>query len=247
MNTTVAGHRPVPLHERIRADIAGRILSGDWPPGHRIPFEHELMQNYGCARMTVNKALSALAEAGLIVRRRRAGSFVAMPRQDRALLEIQDFVAESVRSGLPYRHEIRSRQTGTVAPPEAERFELTVGAPVLRLSCRHWIGESPVAVEERLILTDAVPEAMTATFAETPPGSWLLGRVPWSRAEHVIRAVNADADLAADLSVPRGSACLVLDRRTWLKDTPITAVRITYPGDRHRFVARFSPAGEAAR
>lgn len=63
------------LSVRIRGDIERRILSGEWPPGHRILYEHELMAEYGCARMTVNRVLSSLAEAGLIERRRRAGSF----------------------------------------------------------------------------------------------------------------------------------------------------------------------------
>ena len=52
------------LHRRIRSDIAERILSGEWSPGFRIPFEHELMEEYGCSRMTVNKALAPLAERG---------------------------------------------------------------------------------------------------------------------------------------------------------------------------------------
>ncbi|HET7413771.1 MAG TPA: GntR family transcriptional regulator, partial [Pararhizobium sp.] len=60
------------LHQRIMADIEEKILSGAWPPGHRIPFEHELTAEYGCSRMTVNKALTQLARAGLIARRRRA-------------------------------------------------------------------------------------------------------------------------------------------------------------------------------
>ena len=78
------------LHQRIRADIEKRILKGAWRPGHRIPFEHELMEQYGCARMTVNKAISSLVATGLIVRRRRVGSFVAEPRAHSAVLEIPD-------------------------------------------------------------------------------------------------------------------------------------------------------------
>ena len=30
------------LHQRILSDIEGRIVSGEWPPGHRIPFELDL-------------------------------------------------------------------------------------------------------------------------------------------------------------------------------------------------------------
>ena len=57
---------PAALHQRIRTDIEAKILSGDLGPGDRIPFEHELTAQYGCSRMTVSKAISALAEAGLI-------------------------------------------------------------------------------------------------------------------------------------------------------------------------------------
>ena len=73
----------IPLHQRIRSEIEGRILSGEWAPGYRIPFEHEMMARHRCARMTVSKALSGLASAGLIVRRKGSGSFVARPRLDR--------------------------------------------------------------------------------------------------------------------------------------------------------------------
>ncbi|MGG2473725.1 histidine utilization repressor, partial [Rhizobium sp. BR5] len=30
------------LHQRILSDIEGRIVSGEWPPGHRLPFEVDL-------------------------------------------------------------------------------------------------------------------------------------------------------------------------------------------------------------
>ncbi|MGO4842794.1 GntR family transcriptional regulator, partial [Rhizobiaceae sp. 2RAB30] len=94
------------LHQRILNDIRDRILSGEWPPGFRIPFEHELTAEYGCSRMTVNKALSQLAKAGLIERRRRSGSFVTRPRSQAAVLEIHDIRIEVEALGLPYRYEL---------------------------------------------------------------------------------------------------------------------------------------------
>ena len=51
----------LPRHERIRSEMEAEILSGALKPGERLPTEQELMQRYGCSRMTVNKALSALA------------------------------------------------------------------------------------------------------------------------------------------------------------------------------------------
>jgi GntR family histidine utilization transcriptional repressor len=90
-----------PLHRRIRSDIAERILSGEWPPGFRIPFEHELMADYDCSRMTVSKALAPLAERGMIVRRKRFGSFVARPRIHSVLLDIPDIQAEIRSAASP--------------------------------------------------------------------------------------------------------------------------------------------------
>ena len=82
------------LHKRILNDIEGHILSGEWPPGARIPFEHELSETYSCSRMTVNKALTQLAKSGLIERRRKAGSFVTRVPSRSVVLEISDTKAE---------------------------------------------------------------------------------------------------------------------------------------------------------
>jgi GntR family histidine utilization transcriptional repressor len=232
-----------PLHLRIRAEIEGRILSGEWPPGHRVPFEHELMRRFRCSRMTVSKALSALAARGLITRRRRAGSVVAAPPGERAMLEIQDFAAEASRAGRDYRHEVLARRIGKANRPETASLELEPGTRLLRLITLHRMDGVPSALESRVINLAAVPEAEGESFAAEPPGTWLLRRVPWTEAAHVVQACAADAASARHLDVPRGLACLVLERRTWQSGRLVTEARITYPGDRHRLVGRFSPAG----
>lgn len=227
----------------IRRTLEQRILAGDWPPGHRVPSELSLTTQYGCSRMTVNKALSALAAAGLIVRRRRSGSFVASPKSQESVLEIHDIKAEILASGKAYRHEVRSRQIRSATAEEARRLALGSNAKVLALVVRHFADGRPLVLENRLINLGAVPDAAAETFAVSPPGSWLLERIPWTEAEHVIRAVPADANMARQLGVPKGAACLLIERVTWQVDTTITHVRLVYPGASHRLIARFNPAG----
>ena len=41
------------------------------------------------------------------------------------------------------------------------------------------------------------------------------------------------------LAIAVGAPCLVIDRYTWRSARTITAVRLLYPGDSHRLVARF--------
>jgi GntR family histidine utilization transcriptional repressor len=231
------------LHRRIRADIERRILRGSWRPGHRIPFEHELMTQYGCARMTVNKALSSLVADGLIVRRRRVGSFVAEPRAHSAVLEIPDIRADVTSRGQTYSLKLLSRKRRKPAPRDADEQKLAADGALLALRCLHMANGRPFALEERLISLAIVPEADHVDFSVEPPGSWLLGHVPWTEAEHRISAVNADANIAAALEVARNTACLTLERRTWRGSVDITHVRQVFPGTGFDLVARFAPRG----
>jgi GntR family histidine utilization transcriptional repressor len=208
------------------------------------------MARYDCARMTVSKALSRLAAGGLIERRRRAGSFVAAPPEHHAALAIPDIRAEILARGEAYRLELMASNIHAPTPADAVRMAMTGGA-VLDLRCRHFAGARPYAIEERLINLTAVPEAANVDFGREPPGSWLLGHVPWTQAEHAVAAVNADATMATLLDIDRGAACLQLERWTWVDraDTTtalrpparITFVRQTFPGAAFRLTARFAP------
>jgi GntR family histidine utilization transcriptional repressor len=229
------------LHKRIRAEISERILSGTWPPGYRIPFEHELMAEYGCSRMTVNKALAPLAESGLIVRRRKAGSFVSRPRIHSVVLDIPDIPAEVKARGEPYGYELQSRKARLANRKDLEELGLERPAPVLALRCLHRASGRPFALEERLINLETVPEAEAVDFERTAPGSWLLGHVPWTEAEHRISAANVARPVAALLGIGATAACLVLERRTWRGEDRITHVRLVFPGEAYDLIARFSP------
>ena len=232
----------VSMHERILGDIEARIFSGEWPPGKRIPFEHELSAQYSCSRMTVNKALTQLAKAGLIERRRKVGSFVMRPPSRSALLEIPDIKIEVVALGLAYRFEVLTRRRRKGARADAARLECVGAGSLLDLTCLHWAGKKPFCLEERLISLAAAPEAADEPFEELAPGAWLLARAPWTAAEHRIRARTADARRARLLEVAEGAACLTIERRTWSGDSGVTYVRLTYPGEAHELVARFSPS-----
>ncbi len=233
---------PASLHARILGELEERILSGAWPPGYRIPSEHDLADQYNCSRMTVNKVVTQLAHAGLVERRRKAGSFVCRPHSQSAVLEIKDIKTEVIEQGLDYRFEILSMHKRRARANDRSRLALADTRPILALVCRHFAGRRPFCLEERLINLDAVPEAAAQMFDTIAPGAWLIQRVPWTAAEHRIRAEAAGAATGRQLAVSAGTACLVIERRTSWADAPITFVRLTYPGEAHELVARFAPS-----
>ena len=231
----------IALHKRIRNDLEERILSGDWPPGHRIPYEHELMAQYGCARMTVNRAISALVQSGLVERRRRAGTFVAQPGMESAVLAIPNLPEEIRKRGKKYRYELRSRTGRTADAADAKTFQLDTGSQIVEIRSRHFADELPFVSETRIINVTAVPAAADTSFEATPPGSWLLDNVPWTEAEHNIYAITPTRQVAQELEIPRSMACLCLERRTWRNGLTVTFVRQVFRGDVYHLSARFAP------
>ena len=230
-----------PLHQRIRGDVEARIRSGEWAPGHRVPFETELMAQYGCARMTVNKAMAGLADAGLIVRRRRAGSFVARPKVHAPVLNIPDIQATIAARGEAYAFRLLVRRIRSAHHAAPEEIELAAGDQLLDLEGVHDAAGHPFALERRLVSLKAAPAMADADFTSAPPGAWLLEHVAWTEAETRISAANADADTARLLALEPAAACLIVDRRTWRGPDHVTRVRQIFPGDAYDLVARFGP------
>ena len=62
----------------ISGEIVRRIAERVWEPGALIPGEQALSAEFGCSRATVNRALQDLARAGVLERRRKAGTRVSL-------------------------------------------------------------------------------------------------------------------------------------------------------------------------
>ena len=221
------------LHGRIRGDFEARILSGALAPGDRLPTEQALMVHYGCARMTVHKALSSLAAAGLIERRRKAGTFVARPRAHSAVLAIPDLAAEIEERGQRYGWRLLGRTLRAHDP--------ATDGTMLELDGVHEADGRPLAAEHRLVAVAMAGGIEAADLATQSPGAWLLAHVPWSEAETRITAAAASAHEAATLHVDEGAPLLCVTRRTWRGGRLVTMVRQTFVADAYELVARFGP------
>mgnify|MGYP001189056674 CR=1 FL=1 len=233
-----------PLHERIRSDFEARILSGALAPGDRLPTEQELMRHYGCARMTVSKALSALSAAGLVDRRKRAGTTVARPRVHSMILDVPDLAMQVSERGQKHAYAALTHRVRPAAPADADETLLAGAGLLIQLDGLHLADGIPLAIEYRLVSLSAVPEIAGADLDRIAPGSWLLQHVPWTEAETRISALPAAADEARLLQVEPGTACLCVERRTWRGGDRITHVRQIFPGHAYDLVARFGPGAE---
>ena len=232
----------ISLHTRILTDIESNILTGRWMPGYRIPSEQELALEYRCSRMTVNKVLTQLARANMVERKRKAGTVVLRSQTRSAVLEIQDIRAEVAALDLPYSYKVHGLKRRRSLRADMKMLDLSEPVPLVEIHVLHFAGPRPFCLEYRLINLDTVPEAAVEDFSDHSPGAWLRIHVPWTSAEHRIRAGAVSAEWAGLLGVAVGTPGLVIERNTWSQGKPVTFVRLMYPGEGHELVARFSPS-----
>lgn len=231
-----------PLWLQIRRSIAFAILSGDWPAGTRIPSEMVLTEHYKTARMTVNKAIQSLATEGLLQRRTKVGTVVTELARERPVMEIWDAADIIRRSGRHYGYKLLEYEMVEAPSPARQLMDVTDGTPLVRTLCLHSSDGRPFQLEERVVNVDAAPGITCQPLETISPGQWLMAHVPWTKAKHSITARGADPVIAGHLALDAGEACLVIERRTWNIDVPITFGRFWHPGDDHSVEGNFKPS-----
>ena len=198
-----------PLFKQIERAIRSEIMSGRWPPGHRIPPEFALMEAYSTTRATISKALSKLSEAGLLERKRRQGTTVARSTETHAVIGFLDVRQEIEARGRTFTYTVlmarRMKAKSVIDMWPAGSSD----TPLLKLDAAHCGFGQPEVLEERYINLNAAPDAVTADFEAEMPNTWLLARLPCTRLRHTIRAAVAFAETAELLGVAVGSALLI--------------------------------------
>ena len=71
---------PTPIYVQIVKYVTDHIEDGSWQPGHRLPAERAMADDWGVAYLTIRRAMKELREKGLIVSVQGRGTYVKDPR-----------------------------------------------------------------------------------------------------------------------------------------------------------------------
>ena len=212
----------------VRDEVIDRIQTRKWPQGTLLPTELELADEFGCARATVNRALRELADRGIVMRKRKGGTRVAMLPTKQAKLAIPVVRQTVEEMNAAYRYALVSRAQIACPAWLQSRLEIAAEAQVMHLQCMHHADNRPFQFEERWINIAAVPHVVDEDFLDVGPNEWLLAEVPFSEAQVFLSAVPATGPLQDFLSVPSGTPLFQMERITWFRDQPVTFVRMTF-------------------
>ncbi len=156
---------PMPLYHQLAELLLSEIRKGTYPPGSRIPSEHQLAATYRIGRPTARQATDLLVRRGILVRRRGSGTFVKEPEQEVDLFSLAGTSASFLQTGVivstrllsrPKRRQIGRSPHNPFAGREAfyfSRLSFTDQVPVLiedfYLDPDHFAGLDQIDMEGR--------------------------------------------------------------------------------------------------
>lgn len=235
--------KPAPLYERVKQHITERVARGEWADGERLPSEHELMAAFKVSRMTVHRALRELSAEGVISRIQGVGSFVSTPKPRLELIEIRDIAEDVTARGQRHGVKVLRLEAIRAGIEQAMAFDLRPGARIFHSLIVHLEDEMPIQIEERFVNPVFAPAYLDQDFAALSTTRYLQSVAAATEIEHVVFALNPDAETRGLLDIGPDEACLRLARRTWVSAVPATHSLFTYPGSRYSLGSRYKVGG----
>jgi GntR family transcriptional regulator, histidine utilization repressor len=230
-----------PLYLKVKRHILDNIDSGKWATATRVPSENDLVKTFGVSRMTANRALRELRDAGVLVRVAGVGSFVAERQAQAHPLQVRG-IAEEIRSrGHVHRAQIVSLERVRAAPKLADDFCIAARSELYCSLIVHFENDRPIQLEDRYVLPALAPGYLEVDFSRTTPHDYLVAVAPLQEAEHLLRAEMPDERTRKLLAMKRDEPCLIVIRRTWTAGQIASVARLHYPGSRYEMSGRFRP------
>lgn len=227
-----------PKFESIVHFARRRIRSGSWLPGDRAPSENELSEQFRVSRMTARRALDRLAQAGDIVRRRGAGSFIADDSVRSSFLVIRSIADEIGDTGQCYSSRVLKLAAVECDAEVAAALELARAAIVYHSLIVHLANDEAVQLEYRYVRPDAAPEYLEADLSAETPNHYLQRVCPLVESRQDITAILPKARQSQLLGICRSEPCLLITRITSARRGLVSYARILAPSSRYRLSGR---------
>ncbi|MHA7874201.1 GntR family transcriptional regulator [Roseivivax sp.] len=218
------------LYSQVCEDILGQIRAGELRVGERLPPEAEYAATLGISRSTLRMAFAELEEAGVLKRRKRAGTEIISDRPQRRFSMATSGVAELLSLGRDTEFSITStRQVPTEEIPQLAGLSSETGHWLEVSGSRRMQGESRafsvnrVYVPARFAAIEPVLHEGRRSVFQTIEETFdvRIGRVAQS-----VRAVACPDEDAKVIGLEPGAPALRIEAQLYLSDERLMEVSV---------------------
>lgn len=239
---TLVYRSAIPLYEQIVQDIEHEILSGTYNESRKLPTEKELMHKYDVSRITIRRAVSELAEKGLIEKKQGKGTFLVQPKMQKAFDRPgMSFTQMCAMNGVEAGAKMLESKISTPEDPLiVERLGIEDGEYAVRIKRLRTANGIPLVIEDNyfpikysyLLDVDLERDSLYRYLQEEKGIQIVAGHLS-------LFLVRADTESAKLLGIKRGMPLLRTDGCTYTGQGGIlhTSQQIGY-GENFRFIVR---------
>ncbi|MCA0927884.1 phosphonate metabolism transcriptional regulator PhnF [Ruegeria profundi] len=224
-----------PVWKSIALSLTADIAEGRYNSGDQLPTEAQLAAQHGVNRHTVRRALSDLAEQGLVHSRRGAGVFVTARPTDYPIGKRVRYHKSISASGKIPGKKILSLTTRAADDAEAEALDLEAGDKVHVYDGLSLADGQPIGVFQSVFPADRLPSILAA-LQDTHSVTEALQRcgvADYTRVSTRLTARAATATQALHLHLTEGAPVLFsAGINADLNGVPVEYGRAVFAGDR---------------
>lgn len=236
-NGTGGANSELPRYQQVAGILIDAISTGDYPIGSLLPTEFELCDQFACSRYTVREALRLLFEAGLVSRRRGAGTIVIATKRPPTFNHSLESIDDIIQYARETRYEASKVGHCLIDGDLAERLTLPQGETWIEAFGVRYNAHDPRPVCLMHVLIDPRLEGIQGKLDRPPRALAEIIEddfgVPILRIEQNINALNIDGPNARLLKVESGSPAIRIVRRYLTEDEKVVQVSDNlFPADR---------------
>jgi len=230
----------IPIYYQLFKYFENQIREGQLQPGDALPTEMEIAERYGISRMTVRRAISELVAAGMVYTQKGKGTFVARPRLDKVVFNLNNFYDEIKQKGMIPRAELLEARIIKADEKLAEMLGIAVNTRCLYFRIVITADGEPLAYETKYTvytkqtpilesqLKDPLLSRLAAAHSDSIPSS----------SKKVLMASKATEEEAKVLGVSPGIPVFFMVQTIYDADSKIIAWgKSIFRGDRYKLIS----------
>jgi GntR family transcriptional regulator len=219
---------------RLEADIA----TGQLSVGERLASERELCERFDVARNTLRRALSEMAERGLLEARGRSGWFVRAGQVTETISGPQGLTDWAAEHGLVVDSRVCSARIRPAQEAEARALGIPLDSAIFELERVRFVDGAPLSLDRSVLAPRLASRLSGIDFSVGSLYRTIreVSGIEPSRAECLLRAMLADRRTAELLGVTEGDPILELSETVYDQyGEPFEYARLLNRGDRYAF------------
>lgn len=213
LTTQTEKDQMTPLYYQVQEQIRATLISGRYAVGNKIPSEKELEEHFKVSRITIRKAVEALVQEGLLIKKRGIGTIVAQSQVEDQTNVLIGFTEKMSQKGIQVSTQVLEAKIVCPDDQISQYLALEPHEKTLRIKRLRFIENRPIG-----IVTAYVPEKHGITLDEDFSGSMFAlyekyNLIPYM-SERTLYAINLNQEEANLLDMKKDAAALCINYLT---------------------------------